>query len=156
MAAYALTNQNAGTPQAMSTSFKTLLNLSASNAVQLSRAEINEFIMGVDGTPADQAMSWNVSRTSAIGTGTSSTPVALDPADGATLMVGTVNHTGEPTVTGASGLLDIALNQRTTHRWLAQPGQELIVPSTNLAGICLRAKSPGYTGVVTATLHFHH
>ena len=155
MKGYALTNELAGSKQAVSSSFKTLINLSAATSPLLARAAVHELILGIDGTPADQAMAWDLSRTTAIGTGTSATPTKLDPADGASPMVGTVNHTGEPTVTGASSMLSIALNQRTTHRWVANPGHEIIVPPTDVNGVALRVKSPGYTGTAVGSMHFH-
>lgn len=154
MRGYALSNLLAGTQQAMTTSYKTLVNFSASNGTLLKRAAVHEFSVGTDGTPADQVMTYDISRTTAIGTGTSATPTKLDLAEGATPMVGTVNHTGEPTVTAASSLWGAGINQRATHRWVAMPGQEIIIPATDAAGIAIRAKSPGYTGTAIAQMHF--
>lgn len=154
MRGYALSNLLAGTQQAMTTSYKTLVNFSASNGTLLKRAAVHEFSVGTDGTPADQVMTYDISRTTAIGTGTSATPTKLDLAEGATPMVGTVNHTGEPTVTSASSLWGAGINQRATHRWVAMPGQEIIIPATDAAGIAIRAKSPGYTGTAIAQMHF--
>jgi hypothetical protein len=70
MAGFAASNLNATTPtqQAMTTTFKTLINLSAGATPR--RIKVHEFVFGTDGTPADNAMTWDVSRTTAIGTGT--------------------------------------------------------------------------------------
>lgn len=145
MAGYAVSNLLAGTQQAMTTTYKTLATLTAATAA-LRRQRIVEFIFGTDGTPADNSMTCDVSRCSAIGTGTSATPVPIDAADGAMGGVATVNHTIEPTVTAASRHAGWAFNQRATMRWVAFPGKELIVPATNVNGFAFRLKSPAYTG----------
>jgi hypothetical protein len=154
MAGYAASNLNATTPaaQAITTSFITLINLSSSATTR--RIKIFEFVFGTDGTPADQVMTWDVSRSTAIGTGTSGVIVPLDPADGAALSVATINHTVEPTVTANSSHWGAGMNQRATHRWVAFPGKELVGPATSAAGFAFRAKSPGYTGTATAQVEF--
>lgn len=154
MAGYAASNLNATTPaqQNLSSSYKTLLNISSSATVR--RIKIHEFVFGTDGVPADNAISWDVSRTTAVGTGTSGVIVALDPADGAALSVSTINNTAEPTVTANTSLWAAGMNQRATHRWVAYPGAELVVPATSAAGICFRAKSAGYTSTATAAAEF--
>lgn len=150
MPGYAASNLLAGTQQAMTTTFKTLLDLVASSGTSLQRFKCHEFVFGTDGTPADNAMTFDVSRCTDEGTGTTVTPNKLDPADGAFLGLGKANHTVEPTVTATSSLWGAGMNQRATHRWVAFPGQEIVVPATNLAGLVFRAKSPGYTGTATA------
>lgn len=149
MAGYSASNLLGGTQQAVSTSFKTLLALMASSGVSLQRFKLEEFKFGFDGTPADNAYTCDVSRMSADGTATSVTPTKIDPADGAFLGLATANHTVEGTVTAASRLDGWGGNQRATLRWVAAPGQQLIVPATNLAGLVFRVKSPGYTGTAT-------
>lgn len=146
MAGYAASNLLAGTQQAISTSYKTLVNLSAATAA-LRRQRIVEFIFSVDGTPADNVATCDVSRSTAIGTGTTATPNPLDAADGVMGGVATVNHTVEPTIAvGTARVEGWGFNQRATQRWVAFPGKELIVPAVNLNGLAFRLKSPGYTG----------
>jgi hypothetical protein len=154
MAGFAASNLNATTPaqQAMTTTFKTLINLSAGATPR--RIKIHEFVFGTDGTPADNAMTWDVSKTSAIGTGTVGIITALDAADAAFSGVSTINHTAEPTVTATSSYWTAGMNQRATHRWVAYPGQELVVPATTAAGLSFRAKSPGYTGTAVVQVEF--
>lgn len=156
MAGYAASNTNATTPAqvAIGTGFKTLVNLSASNATALRRIAVHEYVFGTDGTPADNVMTWDVSKSSAIGTGVAGVVVALNDADTAFLGVATINNTVEPTVTANSSKWSAGMNQRATHRWVAYPGQELIIPATNAAGLAFRAKSPGYTGTATCQLGF--
>jgi len=152
---YSVSNELAGTKQAISTTHKTLLGISASSTTALRRPRIFDIIFGVEGTPSDQAIVWDASRTTTLGTGTGATPVALDPADPAALTIATANLTVEPTVTAASNLLPAAVNQRATIRWVPTPGKELVIPATNLAGIALRAKSSGYTGFANVTAMFN-
>jgi hypothetical protein len=154
MAGYAASNLLGGTQQSLTTTFKTLLTLSASSAVLLRRAFVHEFVFGTDGTPADNVMTYDVSRITALGTGTTVTPNPVQSADGAAATVGTANHTSEPTVTANSSLWAAGINQRATHRWVAYPGQELVIPATNLNGLAFRAKSPGYTNTGTAQVEF--
>lgn len=154
MAGYAASNLLGGTQQAMSTSFKTLLALAASNGTALRRIKVHEFVLGTNGTPADQAMTYDVSRITAAGTATSVTPNPLDAADSAFLGTGAANHTAEPTVTANSSLWANGVNQRATIRWVAFPDQELVVPATNAYGLAFRAKSPGYTGTAVCQAEF--
>ncbi|MFC3071481.1 hypothetical protein ACFOHH_04400, partial [Shinella pollutisoli] len=93
MAGYAASNLLGGTQQAMTTTFKTLLALAADDGTALRRIAVHDFVLGTDGTPADQAMTYDVSRITALGTGTSITPTKLDPADGAFLGAALANHT---------------------------------------------------------------
>lgn len=155
MAGYAASNLNATTPaqQSMSTAFKTLINLSSGATARRSR--VHEFVFGTDGTPTDHNMVFDVSRSSAIGTGVAGVIVPNDPADAASLSVATINQTVEPTVTANSSQWVAAINVRATHRWVAYPGQELVIPATTAAGLAFRAKSPsGYTSTAVAALEF--
>lgn len=150
MAGYASSNSLGGTQQAISTSYKTLLRIAASSGTSLQRGKIEEFVFGTDGTPADAAMSADVSRCTAAGTETSVTPVKLDAGDGVFLGTAGANSTVEPTVTAASRLMGWGFNQRATMRWVAAPGQQLVYPATDANGFVFRLKSPAYTGTATA------
>ena len=152
---FAASNELGGTKQNMSTSFKTLLQLNASSAVALRRPKVHDLMFGIEGTPSDQAIVWDISRTTGAGTATAVTPNALDPADPAALTVANANHTVEPTVTAASNLLPAAVNQRATVRFVVTPGKELVIPATNNAGLAFRAKSAGYNLAANAECHFN-
>ena len=152
---YAVSNELAGTKQAIGTSHKTLLALSVASAIALRRLRVADVFMGVEGTPSDQAMVWDISRITGPGTATAATPNAIDPADPVALSVAAVNHTVEPTVVAASNLLPAAVNQRASVRWVATPGKELIVPATNLAGLAFRAKSAGYVGFANVNAFYN-
>ena len=153
MALYSINNSNAGTQQSLSSSYKSLVILTEATAT-LRRFKIYDVLIGTDGTPADNTVDWDISRQTAAGTATASTPVALDPADTAAGTVGAVNATAEGTITASSSVFFVGVNQRASYRWVAAPGSELVAPATNLAGFALRAKSPGYTGTATGTLYF--
>lgn len=147
MAAYIVHNRLAGTQQVNTTTFKTQTAIHAVTA-NLRRAEIYDLEFGADDAPnaTDCQIVYDVSRTTGVGTGTAATPTKKDPADAASDMVGTVNFTGEPTVTAASSLFACALNQRASRRWVAGPGQELIIPAVDVNGLAGRSLSPTFIG----------
>lgn len=145
MAKYALTNTNAGSVQALTTTYKTGIALTAATgATTLRKAWINYFALGTQGTPTDNVVVLKIDRQSSTGTGTTATPAPLDPTDAAALITAMVNHTAEPT-TIAGVMFEEPVNTRATFQWVAIPGNELIVPSTNTTGIGLRYKSPSLT-----------
>lgn len=154
MANYFTSNQIAGTPQAMTTTYKTVNSVYSSSATAVRRGKVYDVLVGVDGTPADNAMRWDISRQTAAGTATTVTALPLDPADAAALSITTANSTAEPTITATSSVFNVAVNQRASFRWVAAPGSELVYPATNLAGFALRANSPAYTGTVTGAMYF--
>lgn len=150
MAKYAITNSNGGgTQQNLTSTYKTQIGFNAASGTALRRIKLYDILIGTNGTPADNEVEWDVSRMTAAGTGTASTPTALDPADAAALTVGTNDYTIEPTVTANSSIWYVAVNQRASYRWVAAPGSEFVVPATNLAGFVGRARSTGYTSTVT-------
>lgn len=156
MAKYGMTNLNGGTQQNLSTSYKTLWDLTAATgATTLRKAWIYDLTFGTDGTPADNTVTYKVDRQTTTGTRTAATPAPLDAGDAAALITAGVNTTIEGTITSATQLLEIATNQRATYRWVASPGGELVVPATNTTGLGGRAKSPAYTSTTVATVHFY-
>ena len=152
MANYAVSNILGGTQQAISSSFKTLVSVTSSSATQARRGQVYDVIVGTNGTPADNYMTFDISRQTATGTSTSITPTLLNPADAAMLGVATANSTAEPTITANSSLLYFGLNQRATQRWIAAPGSELVYPATTANGFALRALSGSYTGTATGEM----
>lgn len=153
MANYSANNINAGTQQAIAAAYKTLLSLTA-QTTSLRRIKIYDALMGTNGTPADNYVEYDISRQTAAGTSTSTTPNMLDPADAAAFTVGSSNFTAEGTITAASSVFYVGVNQRASYRWVAAPGSELVGPATNLAGFAFRARSAGYTGTATVTEFF--
>ena len=152
MPSYTTHNGQAGTMQAITSSFKTLLNVSA-QTTGICRGKLYDLAIGTLGTPADQSYQFDMSRQSTLGTGTTATPSPVDLSTSAAASVSTVNMTAEPT-TGVS-LFTLGMNQRASYRWVAAPGGELVWPATNLAGIGVRATSvSGGTAVATAWCEF--
>jgi len=149
MANYSISNQNAGTQQAIATAYKTLASMFG--AATPNRGKLYDFMIGTDGTPADNAMDFDVSRMTVDGTGTANTPLPLDPADAASTTTAKTNYTAEPTVTANSSMFFLGLNQRASYRWVCAPGSEILWPATTANGLVIRAKSAGYTGTATVT-----
>jgi hypothetical protein len=118
------------------------------------RAKIYDLILGSEGAPADVANLWELNRFTAAGTSTAFTPLPLDPADAAAATVAGENHSAEPTYTAAAKLLEVALNQKATFRWVAIPGGELVIPATASNGIGIRTPTAGSSVAITAEAHF--
>lgn len=148
MSKFSVNNDLGGTQQAISSSFKSLVAFFATTGA-LRRGKLYDILVGTNGTPADQVLEFDVSRMTANGTGTSVTPNALDPADVAADFTANANYTAEPTVTAASSVFFIGINQRASYRWVASPGGEFVYPATANNGFAVRALSPGYTGTAT-------
>lgn len=131
---------------------QTVINLfSAGNA----RGHIYDIIIGSDATPADQAGSMEVLRTTAVGTeGSGFTPTKLDPDSKAADCDAGIGHSAEPTETANSQLLRFAFNQRATFRWVATPGSELIIPATANNGISLVRRASTANFAMDATVLF--
>lgn len=154
MAIYSFNNQNAGTPQSLGSSYKTILLVTAATgAATLRRGWIYEFEVGADNVPnsTDCPISFDISRQTAAGTITTLTPISVDMGggDAAAQLVYGANATAEGTVTASSSLFYMALNQRASQRWIARDEKSaIIVPAVNLNGPAMRAKSPNYTSTV--------
>jgi hypothetical protein len=153
MAVYSTNNLLAGSQQACSGTYKTAIALTAATAT-LTSGKIIDVDFGAAGTPADNYMEYDISRQTAAGTSSAATPNALDPTVRAAGTVGSVNFTAEGTVTAASSVLYIPVNQRASYRWVAVPGSELVIPNVNLDGFAIRFRSGSYTGNVGITA-FH-
>lgn len=150
MARYTVSNDIAGTRQALAATYKTMMALTAQTA-GLTSAEIYEVIVGLGGAAyslTDTSYEADVSAVTTAGTGTAATPNKLDPTRRAAATVATLNQTIEPTVTATSSVLYFALNQRATQRWVTVPDTMtgLIIPNVNVAGYAIRLKSAGFTG----------
>ena len=92
------------------------------------------------GAPADLVTLHTIQRITAVGTaGSAVTPALLDLSDRASQSAVGENHSGEPTYTSNTELLELPLNHRATFRWVAAPGGEIITPATNNSGIGAKA-----------------
>jgi hypothetical protein len=152
MSKYSTSNSNGGTQQAISATYKTMLSLTA-QTTGITRGKLFHFAVGTVGTPANNSMEYDISRQTAAGTSTSTTPNPIDPADAAAGTIGSGNFTAEGTITATSSVFYLPVNQQATFQWICKEGCELIWPATNLAGLAFRARSAAYTGTVGVTLH---
>lgn len=107
--------------------------------------KIHQFILGSDATPADVATRFNIIRHTTAGTGgTAVVELAVDPQGAAAacnLRGGTMT---EPSY-AADFLMEVALNQRATFTWIANPGRELRTTVGTANGIGVRSVSSGGT-----------
>jgi hypothetical protein len=104
------------------------------------RFRVYHLMVGSDAVPANQAGKFQFARSSARGTSsTSITPNPMDPADGAFLGTYDTAWSGNPTITSASQLGNIAENQQATIQWMVDPKMGIVVPLTSGAGLALMA-----------------
>lgn len=119
------------------------------------RARIYDFVVGSDATPADVATEFNLIRGTVGGTPTTQvTPRALDPGDPASLMILEVGTFTGQTKTANSSLMNVALNQRATYRWVAVPDGELVIPAATDNWIGLESIASGGTPNTNVTFHW--
>ena len=115
---------------------KTILGLTGGTTI---RTAVYDIVISNFATPADNAAQWQLRRSTAAGTGgTTLTCPALDSGDPAAVTACQVAPTSEPTYTANTSLLDVAVNQRATFRWVAAPNSEFVTPATSANGLGLK------------------
>lgn len=156
MAKYSVTNgstASAGTQQATATAYGgAIVGMNAPTASPR-RGKVYDVLIGTNGTPADNFVEWDISRVTTSSTATIVTPQPLDSADAAATSVITANSSSAGTIS-VQNIFYVGVNQRASYRWVASPGGEIVWPATSSNGLQLRARSGGYTGTVTGTIHF--
>jgi hypothetical protein len=130
------------------------LGVVGADATRPRRGELYELVVGSEAAAADNPFLYVLQRCTALGTSTGVIPQPLDPADAATECDAGENHTVEPTYTAAAYLLEIALNQRATFRWIATEGGRLVWPATAANGIGVATPTSAAV-VITAQIHFN-
>jgi hypothetical protein len=123
------------------------------DATRPRRGKLYDVWVGSHATPADNAFLYVFQRCTAAGTNTSVTLQPLDPADAATETDAGENHSVEPTYTANLILLDLAINQRASGRWVAAPGGELVWPATAANGLGIQTPTSSAVSIM-ATVHF--
>jgi hypothetical protein len=123
-------------------------------AATTTRGWLYDILVGSDATPADVATEYNMIRGTVSGTGTTVTPRVLDPGAPAALLSAKQGTFTGQTKTANSSLLNIALNQRATFRWVAAPGGELVVPATTDNWVGLESINSGGTPNTNCTFHW--
>lgn len=153
MSNFAVSNGSSGA--ATGAAYKSQIIVYASSGTQaLRRGKIYDVLFGTNGTPADNYMQYDISRSTTTPTSGTATGInPLDTADSSAAALAIINlASGEPTVTSSSSLLNVGVNQRASYRWVAAPGSELVYPATAANGLALRSLSGGYTGTVAAAI----
>lgn len=127
-------------------------------ASSMRRAKIFDINVSQGAAPAstDTNIVFQLERYTSAGTSTSATPVPADPADGAAVTIGGVNHTIEPTGKAAVWLFQIMLNQRAPYRWQTYlgSGAELVLAATANNGGSFETYSAGYTGTAGGMIYY--
>lgn len=168
------TSIGAGSTQGnMTTTYRTQVLVGASTTSgtntgsgTLRRGKIYDILVGTNGTPADNALEFDVCRctmgTSSVlagGVSSISSGLSIDLADnfGFVAQAGT-NSSIETAFTPTFECWYIGINQRASYRWVAAPGSELVYPAASSAtgnnGLLVRSRSPAYTSTVTTTILF--
>lgn len=95
------------------------------------RPAIYDFTVGSAATPASNATQYVWQRSSTLGTTSATfTPVAIDPADPASLATVPTAWSGNPTLTASAYTYSFAVNMQATYRWVAYPGSEMKVANS--------------------------
>lgn len=132
------------------------------SATAPTRLKLYEVIIGSQATPADQAVEYNIRRVTdekTTGSGNSVTPVRLDLDDRTANMTAQEAPTdpeaddSDPTYESGQ-VLEIALNQRATFRWIAAPGSELVADAAEDNGFGLDVAATTSAHSANATLLF--
>src|SRR5579862_1967485 len=132
-----------------------IVGLTAGGA-NLKRAALYDITLGSTATPADNALLYEAQRYTAAGTGATTTaPTPLDPGDTACDTTSVQANSADPTFTANTILGYWPLNQRATHRWIADPLGPMVVAATASNGIGLWCTNASFTGNVSAMVHFY-
>lgn len=116
------------------------------DATRPKRLKWFEFDVANTATPADNVYSYIVHRVTGSATGTAVTPRPYDPADAATEFDAEHLITADAaSFSGGEELFRIPLNARSSFRWVATPGRELVGPATASNGLSLGLGSASTT-----------
>lgn len=118
------------------------------------RPRLKSFTLSNIGTVSvDSAFEIQAKRFTAAGTTTGVTPAALDSGDPAATFTAGSNASAEPTYTANTLMKDLAVNPRSTYRWVAyEQAAEIMLPATaaNGVGFLLNALGGAVTVLVDA------
>lgn len=121
------------------------------------RIKLLEFICGSDAaTLGTSNFRWEIQRNTAAATGTTVTPVALDPSDPTGNVFSTLktNLSANGTLTSGAIMLTIPISQQATFRYVANPGSEIVVPATTSNGLHFMTPVTGNTPSAAAQVTF--
>lgn len=121
------------------------------------RAWVYDLLFGTDGTANDNQINYYLSRhagSSGHYTGSSVTPTPLDDGAPAAVTEAYDAITGITSLTAGEHLLYFGANQRSTQRWVAAPGGEIIVPAVEDSGVTFSGVHASATPDVAVCMHF--
>ncbi len=115
------------------------------------RFRLLDIMVGSDANPpADNALKFLIERCTTKGTRTTVTPNPMDAAEAAFHGTAGENHTANGT--GGADLFTIPLNGKSTMRWVARPGEELIAAAVADDGLQILTPVAGGTPTVSVTI----
>lgn len=126
------------------------------------RARLNDILVGTNGTPADNELEFDCALVTILSSTWLATQISsfssafmvdygVDP--GFIQMAG-IDPTAETGISFIAEKWYLGLNQRASYRWIANPGQEIVLPSNSQGaganGLSIRARAAAYTSTVTS------
>lgn len=130
----------------------TNLTIIVVSGIASARPSVHQIVSSSDSTPADIATRFQLLRHTVAATGgTALNPRNSDPGNTAGLCTALQGTMTEPTY-GADAILEIALNQRATYTWIANPGREIKSAIGTANGMGWRSISSGGTPNCNLTL----
>jgi hypothetical protein len=164
MSGYNLNNQQAGSYQALASTYKTITRVvAAASAPRRIRYEEMEWsaVSVPNSTDCQVQADLTYCGATGAGTGTAATPqpqdsgAAIGTAIDVCVATGLVNCSAEPTTyVQANCWYNRGFNQRSGVLWQSSPGFQIILPATLSTGAGMRALSTNYTGNVVARAIF--
>jgi hypothetical protein len=150
MSSFTINNQNATPLQNLTTTFKTILGITAlTGATTLRRVWITEVAWGAFNVPnaTDCMITFDISKQTTTGTSVVLTPQPTDVGggDAAALAVYGANHTAEPTITANTSIFNKSINQRASDKqWWRDKATCPITNAVTVNGLAMRALSTNY------------
>lgn len=130
----------------------TNLTIVVVTGIATARPSLHQLIISSDATPADIATRFFVLRHTVAATGGTALSVRnADTANSSGLCTALQGTMTEPTY-DSSAVLEIALNQRATYTWIANPGREIRVPLGTANGVGTRSAVSGGTPNINVTM----
>lgn len=117
--------------------------------------KVNEVSVGGEAT-SSTVNRMTVRRSTTVGsTATTQTPSRMTPTSQATIIRGATTFTTEPTTAAAPAIWSYALNVfGGVVRWVAAPGQELLIVGATAASSEISLESSSGTGLITTQIIF--
>lgn len=119
------------------------------------RPKIFDLLLGSAASPVDQQGRFQLQRCTTTGTpGSSITPQALDGDPAALATSGLAVFSAGPTLTANAFLLTLVGAMRSSLRWVAKDGAEIVLPATASNGVALMATSISAAWSLDMCVHY--